>query len=307
MNDQIKRTQTTSSGVSMTSGAPQSASSIVIMRRFVLLSLLVALLLGACGYAPNTDQSTTINVPAPASDAANLTLRFGAADRFQLAPGASSMVEGTIEYNRDDLRPTVTTNGSAIVIAQGERTAGINPTAPRNAWNLKLSDAVPLQLRVQAGAYNGSYDLGGLRLRALSVEQGAAQASYDFSKPNREPMEQLSVTSGGASLQMANLANANAGQMRFDLAAGTNSLDFGGQLQRSADVAVRTGAGKLVIRVPQSTPMRVRLSGALNQIDAIGFNRAEPGLYTNAAWDATKPHIEVTIDGAVGEISLESV
>jgi len=281
------------------------------MHKFLPIALLAALLLTACsgvaisGTQIGPNQTATIDVPAPDSDAANLTLRFGAANQFRLQPGATGLVQGTVEYNVEQLKPTVTTSGSQVTIEQKPDNLTISNQL-RNAWDLKLSDAIPLALTVQAGAYKGSYDLGGLRLRGLKVEQGAADSTYDFSKPNPEALEQLSFSSGAASLTVSNLANANAANMRFDTAAGDYTLDFGGTLERTASVDIQAAATNLTIRVPSGTPMLVRIKGSLSSTDLIGFHEIGGQQYANAAWDEARPHVVVAIENAVGAVNLVS-
>jgi hypothetical protein len=281
------------------------------MRKVFLLAILAALLLAACDGVTITDaqigptQTEAISVPAPDSDAAELTLRFGAADRFKLQPGAAGLVEGTIQYNAEQLKPAVSTSGGRVTIEQKSNNVTLS-TKLRNEWDLKLSDAIPLDLTVEAGAYKGAYDLGGLRLRELNVEQGAADATYDFGAPNREVMRQLTLKSGASNLQATNLANANADSMYFETAAGNYTLDFGGTLARTANVEVHSAASNLTIRVPSDTPMLVRITSGLNGADLTNFREIGDKQYANAVWDDSQPHIVVTIDSAVGAVHLES-
>jgi hypothetical protein len=279
------------------------------MYKFLPL-LLMAALLTACSGAIVSDaqigpsQTITIAVPAPESDAANLTLRFGAA-QFRLQPGASGLVEGTVQYNVEQLKPTVTSSGGQVTIEQVSNDLSFSNQL-RNAWDLKISDSIPLALTVEAGAYKGSYDLGGLRLRGLNVEQGAADSTYDFSKPNPESLEQLSFSSGAASLTVSNLANANAAHMRFETAAGDYTLDFGGTLARTTNVDIHAAATNLTIRVPSTTPMLVQINGSLSSTDLKGFRQIDGQQYANAAWDDAKPHVVMTIENAIGAVNLVS-
>jgi hypothetical protein len=279
------------------------------MYKFLPL-LFIAALLTACSGVIVSDaqigpsQTATIAVPAPDSEAADLTLRFGAA-QFRLQPGAAGLVEGTVQYNVEQLKPTVTSSGGQVTIEQTANDLSFSSQL-RNAWDLKISNAIPLALTVEAGAYKGSYDLGGLRLRGLKVEQGAAESTYDFSKPNPEALEQLSFSSGAASLTVSNLANANAASMRFETAAGDCTLDFGGTLERTSDVDIQAAATNLTIRVPSSTPMLVRIKGSLSSTDLKGFRQIDRQEYTNAAWDEARPHVVVTIENAVGAVNLVS-
>lgn len=281
------------------------------MYKLLPLALLAALLLTACSGIMISDpqigpsQTATIDVPAPDGDAANLTLRFGAANQFRLQPGATGLVQGTVQYNLDQLKPTITTSGSQVTIEQKMDNLTFSNRL-QNDWDLKISDAIPLALTVEAGAYKGSYDLGGLRLRGLKVEQGAADSSYDFSKPNPEALEQLSFSSGAASLTVSNLANANAATMHFDTAAGDYTLDFGGTLARTANVDVQAAATNLTIRVPRGTPMLVRIKSGLSGTDLTGFKEVGDQQYANAALNAALPHIVVTIENTVGAVNLVS-
>jgi hypothetical protein len=282
------------------------------MRRriFPFLALTALLLLGACGginiqpAAVGANHTEMLRVPAT-SAATDLTLRFGAADRFQLSAGAEDLVDGSVQYNIDSLKPTVSTSGSSVTIAQGNDGAISIPSGAHNQWDLKLSGATPLGLKIEAGAYKGTYDLGGLRLRELNVSQGAAETTYDFSQPNPEPMERLTFQTGASAVTLNNLANANAADISFDGGAGDYTLDFGGALARSANVKIEGGAATYTIRVPAGTPARVTFKGGMNSINTVGFT-GQDKQYVNAAWDAGRPHLEIAVDLGLGTLNLES-
>jgi hypothetical protein len=281
------------------------------LRKYIILALLAALVLSACDGVTITEtavgpiQTATISVPAPDAEVANVHLQFGASDSFKLRPGADALVEGTVRYNVEEFKPTIATSGDQVTIDQSSKSVRLSNNI-RNEWDLRLSDAIPLSLSVNAGAYRGSYDLGGLLLRGLHVEQGAAESTYDFGKPNREVMEQLLFSSGLASVEMNNLANANAAEMRFEIGAGNYTLDFGGTLARTAKVNVEAGTSNLTIRVPHGTPARVTLDGVATGVDVDGFAEAGQKQYINAAWDEAQPHVEITLSSAVGSVKLAS-
>jgi hypothetical protein len=281
------------------------------MRKYIVLAVLAVVLLSACNGVSISDtpvgpiQTETISVPAPDADVATVNLKFGASDSFQLRAGAEGLVEGTVRYNLDQLKPTVTTTGSEVTIEQSGN--GLNLSNKlRNEWELRLSKAVPLSLNVDAGAYRGSYDLGGLRLRALNVNQGAAETTYDFGEANPEAMERLSFSSGAASAELKNLANANAAAMSFEVGAGSYTFDFGGALARTTLVDVQAGTTNMTIRVPRGTPARITLRGVVTSAELDGFSGIGDKQYANAAWDEARPHVDITISSAVGKVKLES-
>jgi hypothetical protein len=278
--------------------------------RKLLLVIGALLLLSACSglniqRAVTGAPRTELLQVAATSAATDLTLRFGMADQFKLAGGAQALVDGSVRYNVDELKPTVSSTGNRVIIDQSHDALVSFPKDVQNEWDVRLSNATPLNLSVEAGAYKGTFDLGGLRLRGLNISQGAAETSYDFSEPNSEPMEKLSFETGASTVVFNNLANANAAQIVFNGGAGDYALDFGGTLARSADVQIEGGASTYTLRVPAGTPARVTLKGGMTSVNAVGFTQKGQH-YVNAAWNENQPHLDITVDLGMGTLNLES-
>ncbi|MFL5802504.1 MAG: toast rack family protein [Roseiflexaceae bacterium] len=278
------------------------------MRKPIFLTIIALLLLSACdsAYTPairaGAMRTDTISVPA-ATDTANVTLRFGMADQFRLSGGAEALVDGSVKYNIDELRPTVSTSGSNVTIAQPHDGLIAFPREAYSEWDLRLSNTTPMALAIEAGAYKGAYDLGGLRLRDLRISEGASETTYNFSRPNTEAMGSLAFDSGASNVTLINLANANAAEMSFDGGAGDYTLDFGGELARTATVDVKGGASTYNIRIPAGTPARINLKGGMTTVNVDGFVR-QGQQYLNAAWDESKPHLDITVDMGLGTLNL---
>ena len=244
---------------------------------------------------PTTE--TRIDVPrlADPSREAYVTLLFGAG-KLQLAPGSEGLVTGTVRTNLKDFAPIVTVNGSDVRIEQGNLNVDGLPNFRAddiiNEWDLKLG-ADPIRLRLTGGAYDGSLDLGGLALTDLYVSDGAATVKVDFSSPNTVSMSSLRYETGASTVELLNLANANFASMNFRSGAGTYTLDFGGTLQRDADVNVESGLSTLTIVVPQGTAAEVEVSGGLSSVNASG------------AWETRdSAHFELEGQGPVLRIDI---
>jgi hypothetical protein len=206
-----------------------------------------------------------INVPSPGTPA-DLTISFGAGE-LKLGTGAANLVEGTATYNSPTLKPAVVTLGAQVEIKQGDQLRLTVPLGIKNAWDFRLGSG-PMSLTVNAGAYTGEFELGGLSLTGLTVKDGAATVDLSFSRPNPSAMTVLRYETGASKVKLTGLANANFSTMIFSSGAGDYTLDFGGTLRRDATVSVSTGLSNLIVVVPDGTPAAATIEGGASNVNA---------------------------------------
>ncbi len=275
---------------------------------FAILAL--ALAASACGIninlpeakVPGPEVTDEISVPAPDAKPARLMLEFGAGE-LVLAPGAEGgLVSGTATYNVPDFKPEVKTDGGEVVLKQGEyRVSGIpNFDGLKNEWDLRLG-AQPMALEIKAGAYKGEFDLGGLALTSLSVNDGAAEVTVDFSALNLEKMSLLTYKTGASNVTLKNLANANFVSMVFDSGAGNYKLDFGGELQRDASVSIRSGMSNLTLVIPEGVAATVKVNGGLSNVQFPSGWSQSGDLYTQAGGG---PALTIVIEMGAGNVQI---
>src|SRR6185295_20394411 len=163
-----------------------------ILMNAKIISAIVVLALAslACGFSidlparekAGPEVKESITVADPKSDETRLSLMFGAG-KLTLSPGAKNLVDGTVVYNVKELKPEIQKNGNNIEINQGDFHSFPSFNNLKNEWDLKVSDT-PLDLTVQAGAYEGHLELGGLALKSLTVRDGASHVDVSFLEPN---------------------------------------------------------------------------------------------------------------------------
>ena len=222
------------------------------MKRVVIPMIVVLMLTTlACSFSVNLPnvkvtagptETLTVNESAPSGDQpARVTLQMGAGT-FDLAGGAKNLVEGSIRYNVPDWKPVVSRNSNGLTIKQ-EATGQVNVPGKDliNEWNLKLGESMPIDLTVQAGAYQGKMDLSGLKLTNLAITDGASDNEVHFDSANPTEMDEFSYKTGASQVKLFGLANANFKTMSFTSGAGNYELDFSGKLQRDATVDVKSG------------------------------------------------------------------
>ena len=242
--------------------------------------LVLALASLACGFSFNLperpkagpDVKESITVTDPKSDETHLTLSFGAG-KLTLSPGAKNLIDGTAIYNVKDLKPVINKDGNNIEIKQGDFHSLPPLDEIKNEWKLQLSDA-PIDLTVQAGAYQGNLELGGLTLKNLTVKDGASNVDLSFQKPNQTQMSILRYETGASNVKLTGLANANFSTLTFSGGAGNYTLDFTGTLQRDAVVTIDSGLGDLSLVIPEKVNAAVTVeSTAVNINHSSGWSQ----------------------------------
>ncbi len=250
------------------------------------------------------------NVPVvPSTTSAEMEIAFGAGE-FTLRPGATDLLEGRFVYNVEELGPHLetSTRGNVQVVKLRPKAENIRwgfNEPVRNEWDITLSHAVPLALELNLGAFQGQVDLGGLRLRELTLNAGACDGDVTFSAPNPEVIDDLEVMAGAAQLSLTGLGNARFREMTFRGGAGKFELSFDGAFTGQSRVHVEGGVSRVVIRVPRQVGARVELRGGLSSTRVTGFSQSGQ-VFTNASYDQASDRLTITVEMGMGELVLES-
>ena len=250
-------------------------------------------------------QTEDISIPVPAQTPPGLEIIFGAGN-LMIAPGAQdALVSGTATYNVADLKPVVHQNGANVRLSTGELDTTRMPNYGanvKNTWDIKLGN-VPMNLTINAGAFQGNIDLGGLSILSLNAFQGASQVTFDFSSPNQSEMSDLTVQTGASTTRMENLANANFANMLFRGGAGDYTLDFGGTLKRDAKVRIEAGLGQATLIVPEGTSARANMQGGLTNVSSSGGWKQTGSDYVLGSGS---PQITIVVVMGAGSLNLQT-
>jgi hypothetical protein len=279
------------------------------MKRPVMLFFtILAIASLACSFTVNVPtakigekQTVTVSEAAPGTKPAELTIRMGGG-KLNLTGGGDRLVQGTIEYNIDSWKPTITRDSREVRIEQ--TVTGSIPVGRDgvNIWDLKLgSDTV--DLTVEAGAYEGTLDLTGVPVTRLKVTDGASQTKLTFTGPNPVRMDTLTYETGASNVNLSGLGYTDAEVVNFKGGAGNFSLDFSGQLKRDMKVFIDGGLGNITIKVPQGMNSRVVMSTSLNTISTEGTWTVNDNEYRTSG-DGPLLRIEVKV--GIGNVNLIS-
>lgn len=274
----------------------------------ILVLALVPLASMACGFTvdlpersqPGPEVKESITVAGSGSEEMRLTLSFGAGT-LKLSPGAGDqLVDGTAVYNFEELKPEIVKDGNSVEIKNKNFKNLVNPNDIVNEWNLKLGKS-PIDLTINAGAYNGTYELGGLSLANLTVKDGAADVDLSFSEPNQTEMSVLRYETGASDVKLAGLANANFSTLIFSGGAGNYTLDFTGELMRDGVVNIEAGAGDVQLIIPKGMNAAVSVEGAL-----VSVNHSSGWSQNGKAYTQTGagPELMILVEMAAGSLTI---
>ena len=269
--------------------------------------LVLALASMACGFSFDLPEQVKvgpevkeeISVTDPKEDETRLLLSFGAGN-LNLSTGAKNLVDGTVVYNVEDLKPEIIEDGAQIEIKQGNF-QGLPPfDGMKNEWDLQLGSS-PMELEISAGAYEGDFEFGGLALTNLTINDGAADVSLSFSELNLAEMSEFNYSTGASDVRMEGLANANFERFIFNGGAGNYTLDFSGDLQRDATVSVDCGLSDLTLIIPQGVNVVITIDSALADIN-LGDGWSQKGSVYSQQGDG--PTLTIIVNMGGGEITI---
>ena len=173
------------------------------------------------------------------------------------------------------------------------------------SMSLELSPAVPLDLDVGLGGAAARMELGGLKLKSLSLECGMAGSEVSFSDPNRIQMERMTIDLGMGGLKVQDLGNANVGEIAIHGAMGGVSLDFGDDLQRDVKISADFALGALEIAVPPGVGVMYQGEMKAGKFEpSIGFTRMDNAWYSMNWKDASR-HITIVGNSTLADVKIQ--
>lgn len=248
-------------------------------------------------------QIVFVSEPFPANPGVTELVFKMTGGEFNITPGAEGLVSGTIKYNVEQWQPEFDRRDNYLEIRQTNpfRLDGIPLGDVENIWELALTDALPLNLTIEGGASENSFDLTGLSLTKLKILQGASDTTIHFDVLNPSRMDDFSFTTGASSAKIYGLANANFKQMTFSGGAGDYTLDFGGTLAQDAVVNIKAGVSNFTLIIPAGMQAIINNQGSVTNINTRGTWLVTDQTYTtqNEGYALT-----INLDMSVGNVTL---
>jgi len=279
------------------------------MKKQVIAAVFVLMLAGfACSFQniemKTTDTQVVTIAESLPSDLAGTELVFKmTGGKFNLFPGAAGLVNGTITYNVEQWEPEFTRSNYYYEIKQKSpyNITGIPTGNTENNWDFGLSTVLPLDLTIEGGASENTFDFSDLQLTNLNIIQGASETELRFDSPNPVLMKELTFKTGASSAKLYGLGYANFISMNFSCGAGDYTLDFTGTLSQDSTVNIKAGVSNVTIIIPADMNAAVINQGLVSNINTQGTWLVTDETYTTML---EGPKLTINLDMAVGNINL---
>lgn len=168
-------------------------------------------------------------------------VKMGAGD-LTIAGGARGLVDAAFTYNVADWRPIIDYRVSekcGDLLIRQPRVKRLGLESYRYAWDLRLNDAVPMELDVALGAGESALDVGTLDLTRLNLKVGVGGGELDL---RGERTHDLNVTIRGGMGEATVLLPSDVG-VEARVSGGLGEVDVDG-LARDGGVYVNEAYGE---------------------------------------------------------------
>jgi len=177
-----------------------------------------------------------------------------------------------------------------------------------NEWRFGFTDRIPIELNVDIGAASCEMRLGGLSVRRLWLDIGAADCSISFEELNGCELEKIVIDAGASSVTLEELGNARFRMIEFDGGVGSSDIDFSGKFDFDAEADISIGMGSVDIIVPEHIGVRIYAEDTfLSSIDIPKryFEEIERDFYESRNWDDAEGHLEITLQVGMGSADID--
>jgi hypothetical protein len=199
-------------------------------------------------------------VDLPGAESAKIHIEMPAG-HLDLAGGAVKAVEGTFDYYESEGKPTIShevhgNQGEVSITQEGPHVHFMRRGG--NSWSVHLNKDLPTDLKIDVGAGQGEFQLGGLALTGLQINMGAGQVTVDFRGDWKKDLE--ATIEGGVGQATIRLPD-NVG-VRVHATSGIGAISHSG-LERRDDYYVNSVYGKSPVT------LRLNIDKGIGTIDLV--------------------------------------
>ncbi len=260
--------------------------------------------LAACGEL----QTVTSQIDQGDADEVRTEIEMGAGE-LVIMNGAESLMNAEFTFNVNKFEPTVeydVTDSMGLLSVKPSFKLRFGDLRgclqPKNKWDIKLNNEVPMDLHVELGAGDAILNLSDLTLTNLDVEIGAGDVDIDIS--GNDSINSFDVEVGVGDV-VINLSNTSLVAFDLEFGAGDLDIDFTGDRENDLMASLEVGVGDVDLELPTDIGVKVVPMRGIVPVNAPDFRR-DGNAFINGAFGQADVNIVIEIEMGVGGITLES-
>jgi len=206
--------------------------------------------------------------------------------------------DGRVDFDQEDSRLRVTLDKERWFKSEDHVKAEAT---------IQLPEGVETDLRAKIKAGKVDIDLGGVRIRNLSLRVLAGEVRVDFSQPNPILMDRLYMNTKIGEVRLKRLGNANFKEAEIDGGIGELTIDFTGLDLKDRRAWVDLDIGETTIVLPREANVRMTISrlGFLSSIDLPPEFKKFRGHYFLGSPEGPSEGFFIKIKPGLGELRVE--
>lgn len=210
---------------------------------------------------------------------------------------------GDLEINLTDEKKRRERHSSSI---SSEELKGDDNHVDERQLTARLTDALPLSLKIGIGAGRGNLDLTGLSIKSLKVSAGASSATLRCDEPNPISCETVTLESGVSKFSASHLTNLNFRKLKFSGGVGAYTLDFAGKLQQKAYAEIDIGLGAITVYIPKDLPARIITEDSwFSSVDVDDcYEKTRKNSYESENFEQSDRTLTIKIGSGLGSIKV---
>ena len=150
-------------------------------RKWMHLPVATVGLTACMNVSSGPEQHDTRTIERDNSELVHVNLDLGAGS-MKVAGGSDKLVDADFRYGANASKPDVHYDSAAgrgsLTIKQTGSSSALTQT--KKEWDLRLNNAVPMEIEVNLGGREAHLNLGTLNLRDLNIQIGAGELDLDL-------------------------------------------------------------------------------------------------------------------------------
>ncbi len=282
---------------------------------WILACALGTLLFAGCNFEDRVPiEMTSMDQSQPLGNEKSLdsTIRFDIGS-LEITGGQKSeqLYSLNLEYDKASYTPDIQYDparaggeGRFLLDLHSMHRVGVRRERHNNRLRLAFNDAIPLNLKVNAGVGDARLSLSGMKISRIEFESGVGGAKMSAYEPNSIPCEYVRLKNGVGGFDATGLGNLNFKEFEFEGGVGGANLDFSGEWKQNADIRIQVGVGGVTVRMPRELGVKVEAEKHfLSGLHLEGFNERDSSYYSQN-YDSAPIRVSVRVETGIGGLRI---